>query len=319
MVAETRILEWCSKLDWNVYVAFSGGKDSCVLANLVASVWSAYDIKEPLNLVFSDTGMEYIGIIKHLDIYKKYLIDKYDIKVNLIKVRSEYNTHTIYKEIGYPILSKKIARQLRDISNPTDKNYNTRKLYVTGIKKDGTKAKSFKLAEKWQKLFKINKENYSAELPFKVSEKCCDYFKKAPLKKYEKETGQSPIIGTMTDDSQSREQSWLITGCNNFAEGHKQSKPISFYLQQDILAYIIKYNIPISIVYGEVVEKLDGKLITTGEHNTGCKYCMFGSHMEKGETRFERLKKLEPKSYDYAMSEEGLGMAKILDFLNIKR
>ena len=29
-VSQTRILEWCLEYDWEVYVSFSGGKDSCV-------------------------------------------------------------------------------------------------------------------------------------------------------------------------------------------------------------------------------------------------------------------------------------------------
>lgn len=319
-VSQTRILEWCLEYDWEVYVSFSGGKDSCVLADLVARVWKSHGVKKPLPLVFSDTGMEYIDIIKHLDTFKRYLEDTHNIEVELVKVRSKENTHKVYKEIGYPILSKKIARQLRDLSNPKDTNYNSRRLYITGIKTDGTKSKSFRLAEKWQKLFDVDKENYTVDLPFKVSEQCCNYFKKDPLKGYEQETNKKTFVGTMADDSQARRQSWLVTGCNNFSSKNGQSKPISFWLEQDVLTYIRDFKIPISRVYGDIVENEDELLETTGEHNTGCKYCMFGVHMEKGETRFERLKKLEPNSYDYAMRDEkGLGMGKVLDFLGIRR
>lgn len=318
-VSQTRILEWGLKFDWEVYVSFSGGKDSCVLADLVARVWKAQSVDKPLPLVFLDTGMEYLDVLKHLDRFKEYLETKYEIEVELVRVRSKSNTHQVYKEIGYPILSKKIARQLRDLSNPRESNYNSRKLYVTGLKTDGTRSKSFKMAEKWQKLFNVDKENYTVDLPFKVSEQCCNHFKKDPLKEYEQETGKRTLVGTMADDSQSRRQSWLVTGCNNFSSANGQSKPISFWLQQDILQFIKDEDIPISKVYGDIIKTEDELLETTGEHNTGCKFCMFGIHMEKGETRFERLKELEPKSYEYAMREEnGLGMKKILEFLDIK-
>ena len=215
-----------------------------------------------------------------------------------------------------PSYQKKIARQLRDLSNATNTNYNSRKLYATGIKINGDVTKSFRLAEKWRKLFKVD-DDFNATIPFKVSEECCHYLKKQPLQDFEKTSGMRTIIGTMASDSNTRTQGWLLTGCNNFSKSG-QSKPISFWLEQDILGYINLFGVPISSVYGEIIE-VNGKLKTTGEHNTGCKYCMFGCHLEKGETRFERLRKLEPASYDYCMREEnGLGLAKVLDFIGVK-
>lgn len=40
---------------------------------------------------------------------------------------------------------------------------------------------------------------------------------------------------------------------------------------------------------------------TTGVDRTGCCYCAFGMHLEKGESRFEKLKKTHPKQYDYSI------------------
>ncbi|MEI6296257.1 MAG: phosphoadenosine phosphosulfate reductase family protein [bacterium] len=315
LISHTRILEWCIKNDWNVFVSFSAGKDSCVLAELVAQVWKE-NTEKPLTLVYSDTGMEFIEVKKHSLTFKNYLSSKYQIKVDLITLRPKANAYKVFKDVGYPIISKKIARQLRDLSNPTNTNYNSRKLYTTGLKINGDIAKSFRLAQKWRKLFKVG-DDFKANIPFKVSEECCKYLKKKPLQDFEKKSGMKTFVGTMASDSSTREQGWLLTGCNNFSRGG-QSKPISFWLEHDILSYIKQFNIPISSVYGEIVE-INGKLKTTGEHNTGCKYCMFGCHLEKGETRFERLKKLEPISYEYAMREEnGLGLAKVLDFLGVK-
>ena len=64
--------------------------------------------------------------------------------------------------------------------------------------------------------------------------------------------------------------------------------------------------------------------------HTSCIFCGFGFHNEKGETRFRRLAKTYPKQYDYCMRggqynasgkwvpDKGLGMAKVLDFINVK-
>lgn len=57
-------------------------------------------------------------------------------------------------------------------------------------------------------------------------------------------------------------------------------------------------------------------------------FCGFGAHLEKGEGRFERLKRTHPKLYDYCMGggdygddgiwrpdSKGLGMAHVIDEL----
>ena len=52
-----KISEWYSYWNNEVYVAFSGGIDSSVLADLCAK-WCKI-VKKPLYLVFSNTGLEY--------------------------------------------------------------------------------------------------------------------------------------------------------------------------------------------------------------------------------------------------------------------
>ena len=39
----------------------------------------------------------------------------------------------------------------------------------------------------------------------------------------------------------------------------------------------------------------------SGCQRTGCIFCGFGCHLEKGETRFQRLAKTHPKQYEYCM------------------
>lgn len=88
--------------------------------------------------------------------------------------------------------------------------------------------------------------------------------------------------------------------------------------------------------YGEVIETecqltFDGeqcKYATTGCDRTGCMFCAFGAHLEKGKTRFQRLKETHPKQYDYCLNggefvdglwqpnKQGLGMKYVFDVLN---
>jgi 3'-phosphoadenosine 5'-phosphosulfate sulfotransferase (PAPS reductase)/FAD synthetase len=207
--------------------------------------------------------------------------------------------------------------------------------------------------EVWTKFVTGGKYTYLIDAPFGVSAKCCDVMKKAPIHKYQKETGRKPFIGTMASESQSRRLSWEQNGCNVFDSKEPMSRPISFWTEQDILHYIKKYNVPYCSVYGDIVidEKVDGenvlegqinmidylgdysqedKLKTTGCDRTGCIFCMFGCHLEKEPNRFQRLKETHPRQYDYCIgggeyneegkwvpSKEGLGLAKVLEYIGV--
>ena len=81
--------------------------------------------------------------------------------------------------------------------------------------------------------------------------------------------------------------------------------------------------------YAQTLCNCGGKFCTTGCARTGCIFCGFGAHREKGESRFERLKKTHPRQYEYCMgggaydtdglwkpTKDGLGMAHCIDELN---
>ena len=155
---------------------------------------------------------------------------------------------------------------------------------------------------------------------FNISHKCCDVMKKKPAKKYEKETGRKPILGTMAEESRLRYQKWLQHGCNAFGTKEPKSQPMSFWTEQDVLHYIKEFNVPYAPVYGDIVptskdEQIEGQLTTfdilgeyegtllktTGCDRTGCIFCMFGCHLEKEPNRFQRLKVTHPKQYEYCI------------------
>ena len=69
-----KIAEWFSYWQNQVYVAFSGGKDSTVLSDLCAYWCSVID--KPLYLVFVNTGLEYPEIQKFVKEYAQWLRDK---------------------------------------------------------------------------------------------------------------------------------------------------------------------------------------------------------------------------------------------------
>ena len=153
-------------------------------------------------------------------------------------------------------------------------------------------------------------------IPVMISHYCCQKIKKDPLNAYKRRTGRFPIIATMAEESRVRKQAWLRTGCNAF-EGKIQSKPMSFWTEQDVLTYLVKYNVPIASVYGEIVHVGDDgteyppvdltghvmcNLKCSGCQRTGCAFCAFGMHLEKkGKTRFHILAEVEPRKYEFAL------------------
>jgi len=158
--------------------------------------------------------------------------------------------------------------------------------------------------DKEQFLSKFNKKKWlpiCQELPARISHRCCDVMKKSPINEYHKRTHTNAYIGTMAEESAARRQAWIRTGCNAFDGKHPSSLPLSFWTEQDVLEYIIRFGLPYASVYGDIIKDGSGRFSTTGARRTGCIFCCYGVHMEEGETRFQKLKKTHPKQYDYCL------------------
>ena len=98
----------------------------------------------------------------------------------------------------------------------------------------------------------------------------------------------------MACESARRQSVYLKIGCNAYHKRDPTSQPMSFWTEQDVLAYLKMTGIPYASVYGEIVEE-NGRLTTTGAKRTGCMFCMFGVHLEKKPNRFQRMALTHPK------------------------
>jgi len=275
-----RIREFYETQEGKVYIAFSGGIDSTVLLDLVRSLYP------DITAVFSNTTNEYVEILEFVRTIK-----------NCIEVNPKMTFNETVKKYGFPLVSKKVSRSITDLKNPTERNKATINLYLTGIKRDGTKSKNFKLAKKWIPLI---------DEPFNITNKCCDVLKKEPMNRYQKDTGLFPIIGTQAEESNQRKQSWVETGCNSF-DGKVQSKPLSIWTKKDIWDYQKRFNLPYATIYDDIIDS-DGNILIEGEKRTGCAYCAFGAHLEKGTNRFQRLSLRKPKQFKKMMALENNGV-----------
>lgn len=286
-----RIRDWYEHCDGNVYVSFSGGKDSTVLLHLVRSLYPE------VPAVFSDTGLEYPEIRK--------FVNRFD---NVIIIRPEMSFKKVIQEYGYPVISKDVSRTLHYAQKESDWAL----LRIQGLNKDGSYSR-------W-KATHYKQWAFLKDAPFKIHDHCCTVMKKRPLFKFQKETGLLPYVGTMAEESIQRTQAWMQTGCNAYKGTHPKSAPLSFWTEQDILQYIIENDLPIASCYGKIRKDENGKLFTTGLHRTGCMFCIFGAHLEKSPNRFERMKETHPNQFDFCMrplDENGLGLDAVLNYLNI--
>ncbi len=346
-MTQTRIRQWVHEYGSdNVYVSFSGGKDSTVLLDIVR------DIYTDIEAVFVNTGLEYPEIQQFVKTFP-----------NVTILRPKMRFDEVIKKYGYPIISKEVSQKLHDLTsarkNGNFNSYAERQFQGNYVSKNG-KTNSINIV-KWK---------YLIDAPFKCSHKCCDVMKKKPIKQYEKQTKKKPIIGTMASESQLRRQIWVRYGCNAFKKKRPTSQPMSFWTEQDVLLYIKLYGEkmierrkegfremgmseediekmnmqPVAPVYGEVIYEAEpeqmriedfgvdnggaDKLITTGGDRTGCIFCAFGCHLEKEPSRFQMLKETHPRQYEYCIgggeyvdgvwqpSKEGLGMKHVFDELN---
>lgn len=345
---ETEFIE--SAIPGAVYVSFSGGKDSTVLKHIVDSMYS------DVPAVFVNTGLEYPEIQHFVREVKaeKYGCFNPDVEI----IQPEMRFDEVIKKYGYPVISKEVSNTVSGArKNIRDGKYSLR-LRQLGVQCDEYGGLYNSGKHDYEKTvtrskFTQNKWRFLLDSDFEVSEKCCYHTKKAPSKKYEKETGRKPLIATMACESMTREAAWMKKGCNAFDAPRPTSQPMSFWTEQDVLHYIKKYDVPYCSVYGDiqVKQKVDNDKVfegqmniidylgcyepedtleTTGCDRTGCIFCMFGCHLEKEPNRFQRLKQTHPRQYDFCINggemvdgkwqpnKKGLGLGHVLDYIGVK-
>lgn len=213
------IEQFYSRLNGNVYVSFSGGKDSTVL------LWLARKIYPNIKAVFCNTGNEYPDIVKFVRSF-----DNIDI------IRPELHPKEVIAKHGFPLISKEISSYFESISINPDSIRSRRAL---GEMKDKYKFDG-EIPAKYKSL--IGK--------FRMSDKCCNELKKKPFKKYEANTGLHPIMGVMADESILRTITYIKRGhCNSFEAKRINSQPMSIWIEANIWECAEKYNIPLCCIY----------------------------------------------------------------------
>ena len=142
-ITTARIIEWYQHYDGKVYVAFSGGKDSTVLLDIVRRIYP------DVPAVFSDTGLEFPEVREFVKSCE-----------NVTIVRPEMNFRKVIEVYGYPVVSKRVADTVEYGHKPG--SFRWKELHGEIMRSNGTPSE-----------FNCEKWCYLLDAPFKVSSRCC--------------------------------------------------------------------------------------------------------------------------------------------------
>lgn len=148
----------------------------------------------------------------------------------------------VINELGFPVISKRIAGKIDLLQHPTEDNKTVRHAIITGeCGAQGHFATNsrMKLPKKWLELFggyENENEGVNYQIaPFKVSNKCCYYLKEKPADDWAKEHNSHAYLGLMASEGGQREEGIVEHGCNYYGKTVMRSCPFGSWMRNDIL------------------------------------------------------------------------------------
>lgn len=263
--AKKRITDLCYKTVGDVYVSFSGGKDSTIILELLKQC----GLENQVKAVFCDTGIE----LKATKDFVHWVSENWYKNVEIIK--PEISFAEAIKDYGKPALSKLKSKVLR------------------AYQKDPTCKTSRLLFDEKRRSFVISNKNFHFTHPdfnIKISEHCCREMKKKPFATYAKEHGISGYFtGIRMAEGGARGFSYARKErngnvCTTIKEGGLVEKsPIIDWSDEMCDQFIKEFAVPLSKAYTDY-----------GFSRTGCFLCPYNRNLKQD---LETLKVFEPSAY----------------------
>ena len=231
--------QFASHFNGQVYVSFSGGKDSVAMLSLVEM------IVPDVPCMFVMTGCESPSVCRFIRQQREH----HNIEI----VRPRKTLKQVFADYGFPLVSKKTAHDIECVRrNPYCKS--SRQLLRRDYK--------YCIPERWM---------YLLNEPYQVSARCCHWLKHLPSYEYSERTGRHPYIGLLAAESYQRTLGYIQQGGCNFmkesGKNHPRSLPLAIWNDDDVWAYIRDRHLPLPDIYEQ------------GATRTGCMGCGFGAHI----------------------------------------
>lgn len=166
-------------------------------------------------------------------------------------VKSYKSKVQIINEVGFPVISKRIAGKISMLQNPSDDNKTVRHAIITGeCGEQGHYAKNsrMKLPKKWLKLFGgYENENEGVhygkpEPDILISNECCYWLKEKPCDDWAKEHNSYPYLGLMASEGGQREEALVEHGCNYYGATVIRSAPFAIFMHNDLLRLTLEMD-----------------------------------------------------------------------------
>lgn len=215
-----KIEEYYNHYNGLVYLAFSGGKDSTVLLDIIRN--KAFIPGKDVPAVFNNTGLEYPETVEFVKTFD-----------NAVILRPKITFRQVIEKYGFAVVSKEQSGFIESYRSSKSER-------MKYIRKNGNERGFGKISKKWRFLL---------DAPFKISGKCCEHLKKRPSRIYEKETGRHGYLGIRAEESHIRTSLYMMNGCNAYDVKRPYSIPLAFFTEKDIYEYIDKYSIQLAKIY----------------------------------------------------------------------
>ena len=276
-----------------ILCSISGGSDSDIVLDIIHNL----DDSGKVTYYWVDTGLEYEATKEHL----KYLEQKYGIEIKRIKPVKPIPV--CVKQYGVPFLSKYVSEQMMRLQKHHFK-WEDEPLDVLLKKYPNCKTalqwwcNSYYTPEngvQQMSRFSINRNKWLKEFimqnppDFPISNKCCEYAKKQPVKKFIKEfDADLEITGIRKYEGGIRAANYKTCFSESKSKGCDTYRPVFWYTDADKKVYEENFCVQHSRCYTEY-----------GLKRTDCVGCPFNP---KVNDELEIIKDNEPKLYTAAIN-----------------